>query len=432
MNQDTTSSPFPTDEIIALSKEINSDIKKILSDSDQKNDLEERISSLIIELEEVIKYLFESILVGEYLRNENIVNNIEQLKNNLFSSEDFENKKKIDGEIIEFLLEDIRKKGYLIENLLEEYIRFINSFKFHVNKDKDYIFSPTQNIRNIQEKEHNLFLVNLYLCICDVKLNENHRYVYDVEGLKSYIDTDTGGYLAEQKEKMRKKANFLLFKWYKRAEIDKKNISSVIDGEEKDDYENEISGYGEEWKKIVEYINNHYFEGKERELKKSFQKIKDKNKDNYSYQDIHLYIKYYKDIKKDLIKLDDIIKFIYTKDKDLDDIIYQIILQYAINNRFSLFLEKCSDKSKIYEEYQKIKGDSRNYFPQYKFVEKTLSIINADLQRESISLEEIKEIESCFKKKLYNEYKKNKSNIVWCGQKNKFLFSFSYKKQFRY
>jgi len=366
MNQDTTSSPFPTDEIIALSKEINSDIKKILSDSDQKNDLEERISSLIKELEDVIKYLFESILVGEYLRNENIVNNIEQLKNNFFSSEDFENKKIIDGEIIELLLEDIRKKGYLIENLLEEYIRFINSFKFHVNKDKDYIFSPTQNIRNIQEKEHNLFLVNLYLCICDVKLNENHRYVYDVEGLKSYIDT--GGFLAEQKEKMRKKANFLLFKWYKRAEIDKKNISSVIDGEEKDDYENEISGYGEVWKKIVEYINNHYFEGKERELKKSFQKIKDKNKDNYSYQDIHLYIKYYKDIEKDLIKLDDIIKFIYTKDKDLDDIIYQIILQYAINNRFSLFLEKCSDKSKIYEEYQKIKGDNKNYFPQYKFV----------------------------------------------------------------
>ena len=134
MNQDTTSSPFPTDEIIALSKEINSDIKKILSDSDQKNDLEERISSLIIELEEVIKYLFESILVGEYLRNENIVNNIEKLKNNLFSSEDFENKKIIDGEIIEFLLEEIRKKGYLIENLLEEYIRFINSFKFHFLK----------------------------------------------------------------------------------------------------------------------------------------------------------------------------------------------------------------------------------------------------------------------------------------------------------
>ena len=84
MNQDTTSSPFPTDEIIALSKEINSDIKKILSDSDQKNDLEERISSLIKELEDVIKYLFESILVGEYLRNGNIVNNIEQLKNNFF------------------------------------------------------------------------------------------------------------------------------------------------------------------------------------------------------------------------------------------------------------------------------------------------------------------------------------------------------------
>ena len=424
MNQDTTSSPFPTDEIIALSKEINSDIKKILSDSDQKNDLEERISSLIKELEDVIKYLFESILVGEYLRNENIVNNIEQLKNNFFSSEDFENKKIIDGEIIELLLEDIRKKGYLIENLLEEYIRFINSFKFHVNKDKDYIFSPTQNIRNIQEKEHNLFLVNLYLCICDVKLNENHRYVYDVEGLKSYIDT--GGFLAEQKEKMRKKANFLLFKWYKRAEIDKKNISSVIDGEEKDDYENEISGYGEVWKKIVEYINNHYFEGKERELKKSFQKIKDKNKDNYSYQDIHLYIKYYNDIEKDLIKLDDIIKFIYTKDKDLDDIIYQIILQYAINNRFSLFLEKCSDKSKIYEEYQKIKGDNKNYFPQYKFVEKILLIINADLQRESISLEEIKEIESFIKNNLDTEYNKYKANMEWFAQHSNFIYRVPY------
>ena len=420
MSQDITNSLFPTDKIKVLYENINSDIKEILSNSSQRNDLEERISSLIIELEEVIKLLFESILVGEYLRNENIVNNIEQLKNNLFSSEDFENKKINVGKIIKPLLEDIRKKGYLIENLLEEYIRFINNFKFYVNKDKDYIFSPTQNIKSIQEKEHNLFLVNLYLCIYDVQLNEHHKYVYDMEGLKSYIDT--GGYLAGQKEKMLKKANFLLFKWYKRAEIDKKNISSVIDGEEKDDYENEISGYGEEWKKIVEYINNHYFEGKERELKKSFQKIKDKNKDNYSYQDIHLYIKYYKDIKKDLNKLDDIIKFIRTK----DDIIYQDILQYAINNRFSLFLEKSSDKSKIYEEYQKIKGDSRNYFPQYKFVEKILSIINADLQRENISLEEIKEIESFIKKNLDTEYNKYKANMEWFAQHSNFIYRVPY------
>ena len=420
MSQDITNSLFPTDKIKVLYENINSDIKEILSNSSQRNDLEERISSLIIELEEVIKLLFESILVGEYLRNENIVNNIEQLKNNLFSSEDFENKKINVGKIIKPLLEDIRKKGYLIENLLEEYIRFINNFKFYVNKDKDYIFSPTQNIKSIQEKEHNLFLVNLYLCIYDVQLNEHHKYVYDMEGLKSYIDT--GGYLAGQKEKMLKKANFLLFKWYKRAEIDKKNISSVIDGEEKDDYENEISGYGEEWKKIVEYINNHYFEGKERELKKSFQKIKDKNKDNYSYQDIHLYIKYYKDIKKDLNKLDDIIKFIRTK----DDIIYQDILQYAINNRFSLFLEKSSDKSKIYEEYQKTKRDSKNYFPQYKFVEKILSIINADLQRENISLEEIKEIESFIKKNLDTEYNKYKANMEWFAQHSNFIYRVPY------
>ena len=420
MSQDITNSLFPTDKIKVLYENINSDIKEILSNSSQRNDLEERISSLIIELEEVIKLLFESILVGEYLRNENIVNNIEQLKNNLFSSEDFENKKINVGKIIKPLLEDIRKKGYLIENLLEEYIRFINNFKFYVNKDKDYIFSPTQNIKSIQEKEHNLFLVNLYLCIYDVQLNEHHKYVYDMEGLKSYIDT--GGYLAGQKEKMLKKANFLLFKWYKRAEIDKKNISSVIDGEEKDDYENEISGYGKEWEKIVEYINNHYFEGKERELKKSFQKIKDKNKDNYSYQDIHLYIKYYKDIKKDLNKLDDIIKFIRTK----DDIIYQDILQYAINNRFSLFLEKSSDKSKIYEEYQKTKRDSKNYFPQYKFVEKILSIINADLQRENISLEEIKEIESFIKKNLDTEYNKYKANMEWFAQHSNFIYRVPY------
>lgn len=421
MSQNITDNNFPTRKIILVVGDVNTKISEILSNPDIGF---ESISTLQKEVENIIALLFDSVLEGEFVRNTEIKSNIQEIKNSLFSSEELENRlQSFDNQSIIHFLSDVRKKIYLIENLLEEYIRFINNFGFLINQDKDYIFSISQNRKSIfsNEEEYNLFLVNLDLCINDVQLNEYSKYASNIERLKSYIHTD--GYLAWQKETMLKKANFLLFKWYKRAEVNKKDISSVVDGEENEDYEKKVVSYGEKWKNIVEYINNHYFEGTERELRKYFQNIKNKNVKDYSCQEIHFYIKYYKDVEKNITKLDEIIKVLESKKENN---IYYVILQYAINNRFSLFLKTCSDKDRIYEEYQKIKGDYKNYFPQYKFVDKIISIIVENLQKENISLEEIKELENFINEKLAPEYQKYKANMEWSSQHSNFIYRVDY------
>lgn len=302
---------------------------------------------------------------------------------------------------------------------MQVYDKFINIFKFLINEEKDNIFIFSSNRKNIQGYEYDLFLRNLDLCIRDVQLNENFEYATEVEQLKFNIGI--GGYLDQQKEKMRKKANLLLFKWHKLTEINKMKISLVIDGEEKGNYENEIISYGEEWQNIVNYINNHYFEGKERELKKSFQRIKEKDVKTYTSQEICLYIKYYKDIEGDLSKIDDLIKYLSEwKEEEIDENeqnVRETIYRYAINNRFSLFTKSCDNVELLLGEYRKIKDNNKNYFPQYKFIQRAISL----LQKEINQNKSIKEIEGHIEyiNDIHNKYK---MNIEWSLGHSHFIF----------
>ena len=236
MSQNIINKEFPTQRAISIVERFNKKLGGTLSKSDKFDTV--FVLELQKEAEDIIALLFDSVIEGEFIRNSKIQNNIEELRK-IYSSEDIENTINKDRNKY---LSGIREKLYLIESLLQEYDKFINIFKFLINEEKDNIFIFSQNRKNIQGYEYDLFLRNLDLCIRDVQLNESFEYATKVEQLKSNIGI--GGYLDQQKEKMRKKANLLLFKWYKRAEINKMKISPVIDGEEKGNYENEIISYG--------------------------------------------------------------------------------------------------------------------------------------------------------------------------------------------
>lgn len=237
--------------------------------------------------------------------------------------------------------------------------------------------------------------------------------------------------------KIKKKATFLLFKWCKRAKLS--GISLYID-KGVESYERELNKYGDDWNSIIKYINNHYYNDKdknkkyfERELKKSFADIKDKNFEKFSCREIHLYIKYYKDIDKNLEKLDDIILFleewkeeekINNEEKNIRTIIYN----YALNNRFSLFTKTCKSKEKLYEEYEKIEEkDNKNYFPQYKLIDKSIELLKAELNEKNntITIEQIEEIEN-YLNKIEPVYKTYKTNIEWILEHIYFIYRVSF------
>lgn len=423
MSQSIMDDSFPTQRIISVVAEVNTKITEVLSNPTSTS-VSQSIYALLSKAENIVAILFDSVLEGEFVRNPDIKTDLGKIRE-AYTSEEIEGRlKDFPNKDDRLSLSKVIELIYLGTELLNKYIQFIAQLSFLVNQDKDYILSISQNKRGITKtEEYNLFLVSLELCILDIQMSESFEYASEIEYLKSIIEV--GECLPEQKKKMLKKANFLLFKWYKRAEVNKKNISSIVDGEEKGNYEEEVVGYGEEWENVVDYINNHYFEGRERELKKSFRQIKDKEIETYSCRDIHLYIKYYKEIDKNIDKLDKIIEVIDSKKQN--NKIYSVIFQYAVNNRFSLFLEKSSDKNEIYDEYQKIKGDnSQNYFPQYKFINKITSIVNNNLQKENLSINEIEESESFINNKLEPEYQKYKANMEWSLQHSNFIYRVAY------
>ncbi|PTD14382.1 hypothetical protein [Flavobacterium columnare] len=90
---------------------------------------------------------------------------------------------------------------------------------------------------------------------------------------------------------------------------------------------------------------------------------------------LHQLIKYYKDVKHDHRKLDEISKFLESK-KSLTSSYNQyaniIGINYSLNNSFSLYLENNKNIDLIKGEYRnvknKIKGEINNFFLEYKYL----------------------------------------------------------------
>ncbi|ATA89294.1 hypothetical protein CGC58_05885 [Capnocytophaga stomatis] len=432
MSQNTTDKKFPTQEALEIVDKINTKIDQILSNPDIGS---ESIYVLKSDIENIIKLLFNSVLEGEFVGNNNIESNVNILEKRISDIDIL----KIDNfiiesspytkETIEFItFQEIIESIPLITKMFSIYQLFIGEIKTLLKKDKDYIYTRSVDKKNFNREDYQLFLISLDLCTYDIQLSEKKDFASEIQYIIKLIETFSDKY-SESKEKMLKKANFLLFKWQKRAEINKQNIIPIIDGKQVDDtFEKKVLSYGEDWRNIVEYINNHYLDNKNYYLKKSFCELNKPLFEKYTCRDIHLYIKYYKDIDRNLQKLDEIIDFLASKKSESD--IFSINYAYAVNNRFSLFLEECSDKNKVYDEYQdvkkKVKKEDKNYFPQYKFIEKIILIINEKLSIEQISLEEIKDLDLFIKEKLEPEYKKYKVNMEWFSQHSNFIYRVVY------
>lgn len=446
MNQDTIDNTYKIETSVKEVKELSVDIKKILSDSTVFEF--ERILPLIKKAETVISLLFDSILQGEYICCPKIKEIINSLKEEFDLS--------LVGSDIEYFiqtkeaLEDkelvIRLKEYVfqINNIFDVYLLFVKEIIFLFQEEKDYI--PIRSyLRYNQGNVSELFIFNISLCFMEIFLDENINNCYRIEELKKKInDIKHIPFLSSQKEKALKKADFLLFKWYKRAELNGAKNHLIVDGDESiETYEEKISGYGNEWKREVDYINHHYLENKN-EIVKSFRKIKNKKIESLTYREIHLYIKYYKDIEENLVKLDEIIDYLcdWKEDENISDVeknIRFVVYNYAINNRFSLFSKNCEDKNSLFKEYEKIKGDSKNYFPQYKFIQKAIFLLQQDINKKiNVLSEESNEKTKLFPtddieyyvKKIDNVYNKYKTNIEWSLEHTYIIFKVGFKEAF--
>ncbi|WP_454947126.1 hypothetical protein [Capnocytophaga leadbetteri] len=446
MNQNTTNS------YISKSLDIAKDIDKKLRAEDF--DIINNIGNFISSVEEIISYLFNSILIGEFITDTNFENlnsseeglDFSVIKNiDLLSIENILANNKEISDLTRSNIEIFKKRIIQINSIIFDlYIPFVKDVRVILkNQETDIVITSSYKyqITNNDDYVLKIFFLNIYLCLIDILFNET-QYCFDkISSIKDEISSIQTNYelrfLKNQVIKIKKKATFLLFKWCKRAKLS--GISLYID-KGVESYERELNKYGDDWNSIIKYINNHYYNDKdknkkyfERELKKSFADIKDKNFEEFSCREIHLYIKYYKDIDKNLEKLDDIILFleewkeeekINNEEKNIRTIIYN----YALNNRFSLFTKTCKSKEKLYEEYEKIEEkDNKNYFPQYKLIDKSIELLKAELNEKNntITIEQIEEIEN-YLNKIEPAYKTYKTNIEWILEHIYFIYRVSF------
>lgn len=423
-------------------EDIESSISTILANIGENEDslVYKEIDTLNTNIQNIISPLFDSVLNGEYL-DKDIDKQLEWIRNNLTYTEQLENEilpNKDKYKAILLLINYLKNKTNEIQNIINYYLLFIEDVKTIINnpeKDEIFILSKSK-YQSVNDSETlKLFTLNLFLCFSDILFTEKQDCYQEITYVKELLSEErfSNLNLNPQIEKMKKKATFLLFKWCKRAKL---SGISLFKEDKIKEYKNEIDSFGTKWKKWVTYIENHYYKEEEKSLfvnkiQNLYAKIKDENFENFSCQDIHLYIKFYKDIDKNIDNLDIINIFLKKRIEDSTDDyeknIRTIIYNYARNNRFSLFTETCDNRDNLQKEYNKIDNkDNKNYFLQYKFINKSIELLNAELneKNENITIDQIEKIEK-YLKEIESEYEIYKTNIEWILEHIYFIYRVS-------
>ena len=430
-------------EIPKTIKNIESSISVILTniEGNEGSLVYKEIDALNTKIQNIISSLFDSVLIGEYL-DKDIDKQLEGIRNNLTYTEQLENKilpNKDKYKTILAFINSLKDKTNEIQGVIKHYLLFIEDVKTIINnpeKDEIFILSKSKYQSDNDSDILKLFTLNLFLCFSDILFQEKQDCYQEITSIKELLSEErfSNLNLNPQIEKIKKKATFLLFKWCKRAKL---SGFSMLKEDKIKEYKDDINNFGKNWKKWVTHIENHYYKEEEKSLfvdkiKKSYTKIKDNDFEDFTCKDIHLYIKFYKDIDKNIDKLDEINVFLKKRIEDstisnYEKSIRTIIYNYARNNRFSLFTETCDNREELKEEYNKIDNkDNKNYFLQYKFINKSIELLNAELNKknENITIDQIEKIEK-YLKEIESEYETYKTNIEWILEHIYFIYRVS-------
>ena len=442
MNQNTTNH---IGKFIYFTKQIESFISNLLETKDSMISQENynKIYEYNREAENIISSLFDSVLSGEYIYLSSEINyngNYEQLKKArtfLTYTEEIENTPNKQHPFL-LLINSFKDRFVEISKIIKYYVLFLEDIKTIIsNLEKDEIFILSKSkYQSVNDSETlKLFTLNLFLCFSDILFTEKQDCYQEITSIKELLSEErfSNLNLNPQIEKMKKKATFLLFKWCKRAKL---SGISLFKEDKIKEYKDDINNFGKNWKNWVTHIENHYYKEEEKSLfvnkiQNLYAKIKDENFENFTCQDIHLYIKFYKDIDKNIDNLDKINIFLKKRIEDSTDDyeknIRTIIYNYARNNRFSLFTETCDNRDNLQKEYNKIDNkDNKNYFLQYKFINKSIKLLNAELneKNENITIDQIEKIEK-YLKEIESEYETYKTNIEWILEHIYFIYRVS-------
>ena len=325
---------------------------------------------------EIVKLLCHSLLSGEYIYAEDIkksLNLIEEKVKDFIKNTDY-------------LPTDIQSKIFeyssCVTIIIEGYKIFIQDISNKYSTERiEFLFSQNNQFENVI-KESDLsgkldsitdyFFYLIAITHIDHFPSNENEYITSLFDLEKKINNLKIHEYTDLTRNVLIKIKFLMHKWKERKVSENpKSHLYLLDGDIKtvENFKEENLKL-KEWCEIIETQYELISKSWIHILESRVKPYKHKNLSDLKVLEIHQLIKYYKDVKPDYTKLNDI--FIYLKNKaDVNvnnyDIYANIIAtNYSLNNSFSLFLELNKDLTIIKEKYSKvkdeIKGEINNFF----------------------------------------------------------------------
>lgn len=377
-----------------------------------------------------------SLITGEYISNIEIKQELENVISKLSETVNLSN----DFEKLQIIILDLVSA---IKIAIERYKIFISEINNKFSDDRlNYLFEYNQQFERdsknaeLSELSFNLisyFFNNLSLSEVDHFPSIDNSQYKDLFSIEKNTENYNIIQLDEISVLIKLKVGFLEHKW--KARKQQENPSAIhysIDGNTNTLGEfNSSNTTLNEW---AEIIDSHYqlHTNWPYQTEKRIKPFKDKPLESLKFLQIHQLIKYYKDVKKTPNKLKEISKFLLDNSNlnqpntnSYDSYSIKIISNYSLNNKFSLFLETNKEIITIKNEYnrtkEKIKGETNNFFLEFKYLNSLLDILELKTSEiENIDFLEYENIiiEDC--KKILDDYFENKE---WSKMNNNYIFS---------
>lgn len=393
------------------------------------------IQSVDISVIDIIKHLSYSLLSGEYICIENIVDSLNLIED---SVKDFPNKttslpSKLQAKIFEY--------SSSVNMSVEAYIIFIRDITNNYSNERlDFLFSHNNQFEKIL-KESNLsnkidsvtdyFFYLLTLSKIDHFPSNENDYIsilFEVEKKIKNLDVQEYSLITKN---IFTKISFLKHKW-KSRKFNENPTSTLY---QEDGIIKTIEDFKDDnvklkaWSEIIDTQYELISRDWKYILESRIKDYKGKDFDELNALEIHQLIKYYKDVKPNYVKLSQIKKYLAKKielsTNKYDKYVSSVSYNYSLNNCFSLFLSIDKDFESVKDEYSRIKdgtkGSINNFFLEFKYLEFVtkylLTRINDDdkikyiEKYENIIQNHCKsEVESYFNKK---EWSKSNHNYVF-------------------
>lgn len=351
----------------------------------------EEIEQFYIEIIRNTSVLFsESLLIGEYVYNLKIEEEILDIENSISK-----------------LYNDLLGETENIE-LISSVENFVNTYKkmttFYYNFCKivsiynsqhsvDMLFSSLnnteENIENDFSKQTERILLNflctIYITKLDIFFDESYEYLKSLIELEHVIKNLKEPFI--HISALNFKLSFLKYKWSIRQittsnvlnlKITTKgymvnnNLYSVLEKPELSNFKPRIGDWKDYLESHYEYVNPTNFQ------QRKFESLNLKPYNELDFIDLHFLIKFYKDLKKDYLNLSQIVSEIERRKDEFVKTntthIYYKNLIYALNNQFSLLIDTEKVKEdEILDLKNKIisiqnKTGNNNFFIEFKYL----------------------------------------------------------------